>query len=180
MEVKRFLDSDQRPQATAIVASVAEFNLNSNGELEFSGVLGAIESSKPLNYVGFCGIELKMENQSVVRIHENHISFSIKHFYPSQGTFTFHLITEDQKSEERTYGLDHKMIPISKVERIQFSFSQFCLSYRGEYENEFFDGQKKIKKIRIFFRRSQNLREETAALPVGFVLIEPTAGSPGY
>lgn len=170
MKFQKFLDSDQRPGAKPISASAAEVFISDNGSLRFHGTLGAIPAEVEGNYVGFSGVEIEWKDQDLICLKGDQIEFCLNDVKPVGGVLTVHLIvgSESPLEEEKIFAMDVS----ASLNLMQLKLSQFRESHRGKYRDQFFDGQKSIVKVRIFFRRSQNSAESTLALDIGFQLVK--------
>ncbi len=153
-----FVDFEQRPNATPVSFSSAVVNVVNDKFIEFRGELGAIRSdSQPDQFVGFTGIEIdttalqKTGPFSTLRLGGIAFDLSIRTSQPSVLTVQ---IVADLLGQVSTYEKD-----LAKDDggRIEIAYQDFRLSRRGTLLNDRYDQSKgKIRKLRLFLKRSQN------------------------
>lgn len=168
MSIKRFLDSDQRPNVEAITASQAHVKIRVDESIgkefiDYKGVLGAIQGDH--NYVGFTGVELSGD---IVEKYCNSSSsgfiIAFKKLPPLNLMMTIQLVIQETE-HINNYSLDFKPSLTS-----QFKSEEFKQTVRGRYLSNVYKGQGELLAIRFFFKRSINDPVGTEPIDVSFQL----------
>lgn len=154
-DIKRFLDSDFRPNARVITSSSALFDFDGN-ELIFHGKLGAIINEREDGYVGFSGVSIPIDY-----LKSNQLNFDFVEFTSDldEPIISYQIIAVDG----RVFGLDAPY----KSSHISYNFTDFRESYRGRFSNLFYMGED-LKEFRIFLKRSKNMKKDQRIIDFSF------------
>ena len=167
LNIKRFLDSDNRPEATIINASSVDVT-SGDSLIEVSGQLGSIVSSRPGFFVGFTGVEIAL-NETHGFIKGETLCISVKNAQIEtimKPTLSVHIINQHGD----LYGQD---LEIDSEAELSLELKTLARTYRGDYDSsDLYKGNgSDVVAVRVFFKKSKNGGTSERALPFSFSII---------